>query len=135
MLAAVVLGLCDLGTSSIYYSSEQKFYGQGSDNGNSCSREPVNLGSVFGGGFGAFRSHGQRCSNESHIIYAKIAKVIALYNQELAPRRGRRHLREVSGNSVDFGLSRKMGNDKNKSIVRSLISILLSCFVPLLQMR
>jgi hypothetical protein len=117
MLAAIALNLCTLGDPYIYYGSEQVFDGQGSDDGNGHSGDQCIREAMFGGGFGAFRSHGKHFFDESKTIYTKVAKVVAIRNQELPLRRGRQYLREISADGVNFGLPTKLGSDKIKSIV------------------
>jgi hypothetical protein len=72
---------------------------------------------MFGGGFGAFRSHNRHCFDESKAVYKGLAEIAAIRTKELALRRGRQFLREISGNGTDFGYPYKMGADKIKTII------------------
>lgn len=115
-IAALALNLCTLGIPCIYYGSEQGFDGQGDDDGKGHAADQYIREAMFGGGFGAFRSHGKHCFDESNTIYTEVGKVVNVRNQEIALRRGRQYLREISGDGVNFGLPYRMG-DKIKSVV------------------
>jgi glycosidase len=115
-LAALALNLCTLGIPCIYYGSEQAFDGQGDDDGNGHAADQYIREAMFGGGFGAFRSHGKHCFDESSTTYNEVAEVAKARSQEIALRRGRQYLREISGDGVNFGLPYKLG-DKIKSVV------------------
>jgi glycosidase len=97
-LAASVLALnaLTLGIPCIYYGSEQGFDGAGGND--RYIRE-----AMFGGDFGAFRSRGRHCFDESHPLYSELARLLAVRRQEIALRRGRQYLRAISGNGIDFG--------------------------------
>jgi glycosidase len=109
MLSVLALNATTLGIPCIYYGSEQLFDGEGGSD--RYLRE-----CMFGGRFGAFRSRERHCFNEDQWVYRELAKVLALRRQHLALRRGRQYLREISGNGVDYGLPRKIG-DEIRSIV------------------
>ena len=97
-LATSVLALnaLTLGIPCIYYGSEQGFDGAGGND--RYIRE-----AMFGGDFGAFRSRGRHCFDESHPLYSELARLLAVRRQEIALRRGRQYLRAISGNGIDFG--------------------------------
>ncbi|KAH6722934.1 alpha-amylase [Leptodontidium sp. MPI-SDFR-AT-0119] len=116
VLAALAMNLCTLGIPCIYYGSEQGFDGQGGNDGRGHSADQYIREAMFGGEFGAFRSRGKHCFDESNTIYVEVGKVANVRNQEIALRRGRQYLREISGDGVHFGLPYRMG-DRIKSVV------------------
>jgi len=72
---------------------------------------------MFGGGFGAFRSRNRHCFNEDqNRIPAELAKITKIRQQEVALRRGRQYLRQISGDGNNFGFPRIM-NGRMRSIV------------------
>jgi glycosidase len=109
ILSAIGLNLCTLGIPCIYYGSEQQFDGAGGND--RYIRE-----AMFGGAFGAFRSHGCHCFDETNPIYIELAKIAKVREAEIALRRGRQYLRPISGNGITFGLPTLLG-DRMKSIV------------------
>jgi glycosidase len=100
--AALTLNALTLGIPCIYYGSEQGFDGAGGND--RYIRE-----ALFGGDFGAFRSRGRHCFDESHPLYRELARLLAVRRQVIALRRGRQYLRAISGNGVDFGEPRMIG--------------------------
>jgi glycosidase len=93
------------GIPCIYYGSEQKFDGSGSGPGNDrYIRE-----AMFGGSFGAFRSHGRHFFDESAPVHGELSRVLAVRRAEPALRRGRQFLRQISGNGTDFGYPASSG--------------------------
>ena len=101
-LAVLAFLLTTMGIPCIYYGSEQQFDGHGDSD--RFIRE-----AMFGGGFGAFESRSRHFFNEDHPVYVELAKILKVRRQNLAIRRGRQFLREVSGNGVDFGLPEMVG--------------------------
>lgn len=108
-LNALALNATTLGIPCIYYGSEQGFDGRGGDD--RYIRE-----SMFGGGFGAFRSRDRHCFDEDAWLYRELSKVLALRRELMALRRGRQYLRQISGNGTDFGFPRRFGGE-----LRSLV--------------
>jgi glycosidase len=102
-LSALALNATTLGIPCIYYGSEQLFNGHG--NSDRYLRE-----CMFGGAFGAFRSHDRHFFREDQWVYRELAKVLALRDEHIALRRGRQYLREISGNGVDYGLPHMIGD-------------------------
>lgn len=100
--AALTLNALTLGIPCIYYGSEQGFDGAGGND--RYIRE-----AMFGGDFGAFRSRGRHCFDESHPLYREFARLLAVRRQVIALRRGRQYLRAISGNGSDFGEPRMIG--------------------------
>ncbi|MEW5967739.1 MAG: alpha-amylase family glycosyl hydrolase [Pseudomonadota bacterium] len=100
--AALTLNALTLGIPCIYYGSEQGFDGAGGND--RYIRE-----ALFGGDFGAFRSRGRHCFDESHPLYRELARLLAVRRQVIALRRGRQYLRAISGNGIDFGEPRMIG--------------------------
>ena len=120
MLNALALQVTTLGIPTIYYGSEQQFDGQGGKNlpegetqghADRWIRE-----SMFGGGFGAFRSRDRHFLKEDAAVYQELAKILAIRKSRIGLRRGRQFLREISGNGVDFGFPRKL-DGRMRSIV------------------
>jgi len=103
--SAIMLNLCTLGIPCIYYGTEQAFDGAGGGDGaDRYIRE-----AMFGGDFGAFRSRGCHFFNDQHSIYLAVARIVGIRNQEMALRRGRQYLRDISGDpDKGFGPIRKM---------------------------
>lgn len=93
---ALALNALTLGIPCIYYGSEQGFDGAGGND--RYIRE-----AMFGGDFGAFRSRGRHCFDETHPLYSELSRLLAVRSREIALRRGRQYLRAISGNGVDFG--------------------------------
>jgi len=113
--SAMALNLCTLGIPCIYYGSEQTFDGNGGDGSPGHSNDQYIREAMFGGGFGAFRSHNRHCFDESKQTYKSLGEVAAI--RAIALRRGRQFLREISGNGTDFGFPYKMGADKIKTVI------------------
>jgi glycosidase len=112
-LPILALNATTLGIPCIYYGSEQVFDGEGAgDAGDRYIRE-----AMFGGDFGAFRSHGHHFFNEDQPLYRELAKVHRLRREEPALRRGRQFLRQISGNGVDFGFPARIGAGPMRSLV------------------
>jgi glycosidase len=105
-LNALALNATTLGIPCIYYGSEQGFDGHGGND--RYIRE-----SMFGGDFGAFESKERHCFNETSPHYIELAKILGIRKEKknVALRRGRQYLREISGDGINFGLPRKLGNE------------------------
>jgi glycosidase len=112
MLAANALAVMalTLGIPCIYYGTEQEFDGEGGND--RYLRE-----AMFGGSFGAFRSKGFHCFDETGRTWKRAAEILKLRRQVLALRRGRQYLRQISGNGIDFGYPRPMGDGRMLSII------------------
>lgn len=108
-LAVLALNTTTLGIPCIYYGSEQCFDGAGDND--RYIRE-----AMFGGEFGAFRSRGRHCFDESAPVYRELAKILAIRKTRIALRRGRQYLREISGDGQNFGLPRMIGSE-----IRSIV--------------
>ncbi|HEX2525176.1 MAG TPA: alpha-amylase family glycosyl hydrolase [Geminicoccus sp.] len=106
---ALALNVTTLGIPCIYYGTEQCFDGEGGND--RYIRE-----AMFGRAFGAFRSKDRHFFDENDPVYRELAKVIQIRKQKIALRRGRQYLREISGNGVDFGFPRIIG-DRMLSVV------------------
>jgi glycosidase len=110
VLAALALNALTLGIPCIYYGSEQFFDGAGDSD--RYLRE-----CMFGGAFGAFRSRGRHFFRENTWLFGEIGKILKVRGDELALRRGRQYLREISGNGVDFGVPQMIGGE-----IRSVVA-------------
>lgn len=108
-LAVLSLNATTLGIPCIYYGSEQMFDGAGGSD--QYLRE-----CMFGGSFGAFRTRGRHFFREDTWLFGEIGKVLRVRREQLALRRGRQYLREISGNGVDYGLPQTIGGEM-RSIV------------------
>lgn len=117
ILSAMALNLCTLGIPCIYYGSEQGFDGNGGDDNQGHSNDQYIREAMFGGGFGAFRSHDKHCFDEEKTTYKGLTEVAAIRSRELALRRGRQFLLEISGNGTDFDYPYKMGAEKIKTVI------------------
>ncbi|KAF1968113.1 alpha-amylase [Bimuria novae-zelandiae CBS 107.79] len=109
-VAALALNLTTLGIPCVYYGTEQLFDGAGGSD--RYIRE-----AMFGGTFGAFRSHSHHFFNEDTSTYRQISQICALRNKYLALRRGRQYLREISANGTEFGYPTVLGGGRMRSVV------------------
>lgn len=109
-LASLALTATTLGIPCLYYGSEQMFDGAGDSD--RYLRE-----CMFGGPFGSFRSRGRHFFREDTWLYGEIGKVLQIRREQLALRRGRQYLREISGNGSDFGLPEMIGGQ-----IRSVVA-------------
>ena len=100
---AMAFNVLTMGIPCIYYGTEQCFDGEGGSD--RYIRE-----AMFGGEFGAFRSKNRHFFNEQTPAYKEISKISKIRKQELALRRGRQYLRQISGNGIDFGFPQKIGD-------------------------
>lgn len=115
-LNAIALNVMTLGIPCIYYGTEQGFDGKGHNDSQNDSADRYIREAMFGGEFGAFRSHHRHFFNEDNWIYQEVAKIMDIRKRRLTLTRGRQYLRPISGNGIDFGFPTKYG-DKMQSIV------------------
>jgi glycosidase len=112
VLNALALNALTLGIPCIYYGTEQGFDGEGDGDGaDRYLRE-----AMFGGEFGAFRSKGAHCFDETYPIYQELAKILQIRRESKVLCRGRQYLREISGDGVRFGLPQMIGGQ-----IRSIV--------------
>jgi alpha-amylase len=97
--------LCSLGTTCIYYGTEQGFSGAGGDN---KIREAMFDKNV----------PGSNLLNTNCNIYKEIAKIADVMRQTEPLRFGRLYYRQISGNGIDFGLP--FGSDYTLAFSRLL---------------
>ncbi|MCI9870569.1 alpha-amylase family glycosyl hydrolase [Arthrobacter humicola] len=109
-LAVLAMNATTLGIPCIYYGSEQRFDGSGGND--RYIRE-----AMFGGGFGPFRSQNRHAFDETAEAYIGLAAVLAVRKQEIALRRGRQYLRQISDDGVNFWFPRRIGPGRMTSIV------------------
>ena len=102
--AALGLNLATEGISCIYYGTEQAFNGADSRTDDHSWGDVFLRECMFGGPFGSLQSKGKHFFNEEHEIYRFISELIAFRESEIALRRGRQYLRQVSatGNEGEF---------------------------------
>lgn len=110
IVPAVALNAATIGIPCMYYGTEQLFDGEGGSD--RFIRE-----AMFGGEFGAFRSHGHHCFDEDQPTYRVLAEIHKLRQSQITLRRGRQFLRPISGNGQDFGIPRRFGSERMLSIV------------------
>ncbi|MFC4874229.1 alpha-amylase family glycosyl hydrolase [Negadavirga shengliensis] len=114
ILNVLALNATTLGIPCIYYGSEQSFNGKSLDERDGSDvflRE-----CMFGGRFGTFQTQNQHFFNEADPVFQELSKILAIRNDNMALRRGRQYLREISGNGSHFGLPVMFGNEM-RSIV------------------
>jgi hypothetical protein len=97
IFAASALNLTTLGIPCLYYGTEQSFDGSGSDGSPGHSADQYIREAMFGGSFGAFRSKDVHFFDEDGEVYQNLAQVATIRKREIALRRGRQYLREISG--------------------------------------
>jgi glycosidase len=90
VIAAIGYLLCSLGTSCIYYGTEQGFQGSGGDNRMREAMFDVNTA-------------GRNLLNTSCTIYREISKIAEVTRNTAQLRFGRMYFRQISGNGRDFG--------------------------------
>ncbi|QDS72458.1 hypothetical protein FKW77_009617 [Venturia effusa] len=117
LFAALALNLTTLGIPCIYYGTEQSFDGAGSDGSPGHAADQYIRESMFGGAFGPFRSRDRHCFIESSPVYRQIADLAAIRGEEMALRRGRQYLREISGDGRTFGYPVRLGQERMTSII------------------
>ncbi|KAK5077549.1 hypothetical protein LTR70_009660 [Exophiala xenobiotica] len=108
--SALMLNLCTLGIPCIYYGTEQALNGHGGSD--RYIRE-----AMFGNKFGAFGSKGAHFFDPEKAVYLAVQEVAKLRRKEIALRRGRQYLRDVSENGEHFGPTRKWGEGRIKYLV------------------
>ncbi|HED17419.1 MAG TPA: alpha-amylase [Gammaproteobacteria bacterium] len=108
-LPVLALLTTTMGIPCIYYGSEQQFDGNGDND--RYIRE-----AMFGGAFGAFRSKGRHFFKEDGVVYRELAKILRIRKDNIVIRRGRQFLRQISGDGLNFGFPRMIG-DEIRSVV------------------
>ena len=108
----VATQLTTMGIPCIYYGTEQEFDSGGRPSGSDL----VLRESMFGGNFGGKCTRGHHFFDESGTLYEALSRLVDLRKQLLPLRRGRQMLHEVSGDGINFGFPRMMG-DRMLSIV------------------
>jgi glycosidase len=105
--------LTTMGIPCIYYGSEQGFDSGGRPSGS----DVVLREAMFGGEFGGRCTRGRHFFNEDADLYRALAALIGLRKKLLPLRRGRQVFHRISGDGVNFGPPRLIGER-----MRSLIS-------------
>ena len=114
LVPALALNLTTLGIPCLYYGSEQ-----GLDGGGDSDRYLREC--MFGGPFGSLQSTDRHFFNESHPVYQTVAQIAGVARRNMALRRGRQYLREISGDGVSFGLPRMIGGQMRSVVAWSRI--------------
>ncbi len=102
--AVLALNLLSIGIPCLYYGTEQAFDGAGDND--RFLRE-----CMFGGQFGSLQSKNRHFFNEQHDTYRFISAILELRKNNIALRRGRQYLRQISavGESGTFGYPKMIG--------------------------
>ncbi|UWX56935.1 alpha-amylase family glycosyl hydrolase [Chlorobaculum sp. MV4-Y] len=102
--AALGLNLATEGISCIYYGTEQAFNGADPRTGDRSWGDVFLRECMFGGPFGSLQSTGRHFFNEEHEVYRFVGRLAEFRKGEIALRRGRQYLRQVSatGSEGDF---------------------------------
>ena len=108
----VATQLTTMGIPCIYYGTEQDF----DSGGRPSDSDLVLRETMFGGNFGGKCTREQHFFDESGALYEALSKLVDLRKQLLPLRRGRQMLHQVSGDGINFGFPRMMG-DRMLSIV------------------
>jgi glycosidase len=101
----VATQLTTMGIPCIYYGTEQSFDSGGRPSGSDL----VLRESMFGGRFGGKCTQGRHFFDEDAALYKALAALIDLRKTLLPLRRGRQMLHEISGDGINFGVPRLMG--------------------------
>lgn len=108
----VAVQLTTMGIPCIYYGTEQEF----DSGGRSSGSDLVLRENMFGGSFGGKCTQGRHFFDEEHQLYKDLA-ALADFRKKLLPlRRGRQMLHQISGDGVNFGFPRVLG-ERMRSIV------------------
>ncbi|NTW73464.1 MAG: alpha-amylase [Chlorobiaceae bacterium] len=101
---ALGLNLATAGIPCIYYGTEQAFDGADLRSGDDSFGDVFMRECMFGGQFGTHQSQGRHFFDEGHEVYRFVGRLCELRNREIALRRGRQYLRQVSesGRDGDF---------------------------------
>jgi alpha-amylase len=105
VIAAIGYLLCSLGTTCIYYGTEQGFEGQGGDNPMREAMFDVN-------------APGRNLLNSNCGIFKEIAKIAGVTRSVEPLRFGRMYFREISGDAANFGFP--FGSDYTLAFSRVL---------------
>ena len=104
--------LTTAGFPCIYYGSEQGF----DSGGRPSDCDLVLRENMFGGQFGGLCTQGRHFFDEQSHLYRALALLTELRKQLITLRRGSQVLHRVSGDGVNFGLPRRIG-DRMRSLV------------------
>lgn len=100
--AALGLNLTSAGVPCIYYGTEQGFNGADPRLDDDSYSDVFLRECMFGGSFGSFQSNGKHFFNEDSEIYRFVQDVTRIRRENIALRRGRQYLRQVSESGEDF---------------------------------
>jgi glycosidase len=108
----VATQLTTMGIPCIYYGTEQGFDSGGRPSGSDL----VLRENMFGGRFGGKCTQDRHFFDEDTALYRALAGLIDLRKKLLPLRRGRQMLHEISGDGINFGMPRLLG-ERMRSIV------------------
>jgi glycosidase len=121
-LAILAMNATTLGIPCIYYGSEQRFDGKfpsdfnpAPDPGDKADRYIRET--MFGGGFGSFRSRDRHFFDETSATYIELAKILAVRTSDISLRRGRQYLRPISEDGFTFWYPNRIGEGRMTSMV------------------
>lgn len=121
-LAILAMNATTLGIPCIYYGSEQRFDGKFPSDFNPAPDKEDRADryireTMFGAGFGSFRSRDRHFFDETSGTYIELAKILAVRTSDLALRRGRQYLRPISEDGVTFWYPNRIGEGRMTSMV------------------
>ncbi|MCX6179801.1 MAG: alpha-amylase family glycosyl hydrolase [Chlorobiales bacterium] len=99
--AALGLNLTSAGVPCIYYGTEQAFNGADHRTDDDSYSDVFLRECMFGGNFGSFLSSGKHFFNEESEIYRFLQEVTHIRRENIALRRGRQYLRQVSESGLE----------------------------------
>jgi glycosidase len=110
---ALGLNLATEGICCIYYGTEQAFDGADRRKDDSSWSDVFLRECMFGGPFGSLQSQGRHFFNEEHEVYRFVSDFCAFRSHEIALRRGRQYLRQLSatGNDGEFFYPQPVGGE------------------------
>ncbi len=99
--AALGLNLTSAGVPCIYYGTEQAFNGADQRTDDNSYSDVFLRECMFGGKFGSFQSAGKHFFNEESNIYRFLQDLTRVRHENIALRRGRQYLRQVSESGLE----------------------------------
>jgi glycosidase len=121
-LAVLAMNATTLGIPCIYYGSEQRFNGSfptqvNTNPSDSFKADRYIRETMFGSGFGSFQSRDRHFFDESTDTYTQLAAILTVRKKELALRRGRQYLRQISEVGAAFWYPDRIGEGRMTSMI------------------